>query len=290
MAGGATGGFFGVPPEAMIGQTLQARLGSLELKMLVGLTIKPTAMPQPTLVFEAGLSGVRMDAMASLTDGLLLLELETPQADATLDGIARVQAMVREMEAAADFDGLLNTITVQVQATTGSDRVMLYRSNDDYSGEVVAETLCAPGVESFLGLRYPASDIPAQARALYLFSWIRHIPDARYQPAPIIPTLNPKTGAPLDLAFCALRSVSPIHLEYLANMGVVSSTSLSLVVGGRLWGMVACHHPTPMYFSARIRVACELFAQLASLQLQNRLAIDLATAPLRSATATSRPA
>ena len=248
--------------------------------MLVGLTIKPTATPQPTLVFEAGHEGVRMDAMASLTDGLLLLELETPQENATPEGIARVQAMVRELEVTADLDGLLNAITAQVQATTGFDRVMLYRFHDDFSGDVVAETLRAPGIASFLGLRYPASDIPVQARALYLSSWIRHIPDARYQPAPIIPSHNPRTGAPLDLSFCALRSVSPIHLEYLANMGVASSTSLSLVVGGRLWGLVACHHGEPLYLSARTRVTCELYAQLASLQLQNQLAIDLATARL----------
>ena len=139
-----------------------------------------------------------------------------------------------------------------------------------------------PRSKSFLDLHYPASDIPVQARRLYLSNWIRNIPDARYRPAPLYPQTNPKTGAPLDLSFSGLRSVSPIHLEYLGNMGVAASMSLSIVIGGRLWGLVACHHYAPLYVSCSVRAACELFAQLASLQLQNRIEIDLATAQVRA--------
>jgi light-regulated signal transduction histidine kinase (bacteriophytochrome)/CheY-like chemotaxis protein len=282
MAGGATERFLGLPPAELIGRGLDARLGGLELRRLGDLTVRPTTMPQPTLMFEAGLTGVNVDVSASLSDGLVLLELEDRAPDQGLEGIELVQGMVRRLEAASTFDALTQSVVDEVQAATGFDRVMLYRFQDDDSGHVIAETRRSPEVASFLDLHYPASDIPVQARKLYLSSWIRHIPDARYKASPLTPSENPKTGRPLDLSFCGLRSVSPIHLEYLANMGVVASTSLSLVVAGKLWGLVACHHAEPLYLSARVRAACELFAQLASLQLQNRLEIDLAEARLRT--------
>jgi chemotaxis family two-component system sensor kinase Cph1 len=282
MAGGATERFLRAPSHEIIGQSLHARLGGLELKGLDGLTFEPTAMPKPTMVSEEGLTRATVDAMVSMSDGLLLLELEGRPKEIGLEGIELVQGMVRRLEAAPTFDKLAKAITQEVQAATGFDRVMLYRFQDDDSGHVAAETLRAPTVDSFLGLHFPATDIPVQARRLYVLNCIRHIPDARYQAAPLYPAINPRTGTPLDLSFCGLRSVSPVHLEYLANMGVVASTSLSLVIGGKLWGLVACHHAEPLYLSSRIRAACELFAQLASLQLQNRMEIELATGRLRT--------
>jgi light-regulated signal transduction histidine kinase (bacteriophytochrome) len=137
-----------------------------------------------------------------------------------------------------------------VRGLTGFDRVMVYRFDPDWNGEVVAEER-RDDLEPFLGLHFPASDIPAQARALYLRNWLRLIPDARYAPVPLVPERNPHDGRPLDLGASTLRSVSPVHLEYLANMGVIASMSVSLVDRGRLWGLIACHHyagphrPTP---------------------------------------------
>ncbi len=123
---------------------------------------------------------------------------------------------------------------------TGFDRVMVYRFAQDDSGEVIAESTHA-GVESFLGLHYPASDIPRQARGLYERNWLRIIPDVEAVPSPIQPTLD-SAGKPLDLSQSVLRSVSPIHIEYLENMGVRASMSVSILREGRLWGLFACHH------------------------------------------------
>jgi light-regulated signal transduction histidine kinase (bacteriophytochrome)/anti-sigma regulatory factor (Ser/Thr protein kinase) len=158
---------------------------------------------------------------------------------------------------------------------TGYDRVMVYRFAADGSGAVVAEA-CGDGMGSFFGLNFPASDIPRQARELYLKNWIRQIPDARYVPLPICPPLNPLTGKPLDLSHSILRSVSPVHRQYLTNIGVVGSMSLSLLSGGQLWGLIVCHHYTPRYPQHRLREACELFAEMTSWHLQMRLVeIDL---------------
>ncbi len=117
----------------------------------------------------------------------------------------------------------------------------------------------AGGLESFLGLHYPASDIPKQARELYRRNWLRAIPDVDYVAAPLHPQLNPRTGQPVDMSHCALRSVSPIHLEYLRNMGVSASLSASIVCNDRLWGMLVLHHYAPRHVSADLRVACETF-------------------------------
>ena len=110
----------------------------------------------------------------------------------------------------------------------------------------------------------------------------RLIPNARYTPAPILPAYDPRTGVLLDLSHSLIRSVSPMHLEYLANMGVVASMSLSIIVDGELWGLIACHHPTQRFLPHRLRMACELFAQMASAKLETRVGADEFEAQLRS--------
>src|SRR6201999_777258 len=130
---------------------------------------------------------------------------------------------------ASTLQTLCDTVVREVRDLTGFQRVMLYRFDASGSGSVDAEAK-EPYLEPFLNLHYPASDIPKQARELYLKNWLRIIPDALYAPVPIVPTLRPDTGTPLDLSLSVLRSVSPIHLEYLANMGVRASMSVSLIV------------------------------------------------------------
>lgn len=185
--------------------------------------------------------------------------------------------MTECLRGAESVDGLLDLMASQVQRVTGFDRVMIYRFETTGSGHVVAEHRSTPQIDSFLGLHYPASDIPQQARKLYLSNWIRCIPDINYVPAPIEPPDNPLSGQPLDLTYSALRSVSPIHLEYLANMGVGASMSLSIVVDGELWGLIACHHYSAHFLDCGLRAGLELFAQVSSLQLAARIDIDRAS-------------
>jgi len=144
--------------------------------------------------------------------------------------------------------------------------VILYRFDDDDHGSVIAESRQRE-MDAYLGLNFPESDIPRQARALYLRNWIRCIPDAGYRSVAVEPTLRPDTHQPLDLSDVLLRSVSPVHLEYLHNMGLRASMSISLVVEGRLWGLISCGHRSPRPVSPSLRAACETLGRLVSLQL-----------------------
>ena len=159
----------------------------------------------------------------------------------------------------------------RIRAMTGFARVMVYQFLEDGQRATVVAEARDERMESFLGLRYPESDIPKQARELYRTNWLRCIPDVAYTPQPLRPEINPLTGEPLDLSHSAFRSVSPLHLRYLENMGVAASMSLSIIHRGGLWGLIACHHHEPHYLPCETRAACELFAQVYSLQLESRI-------------------
>jgi two-component system, chemotaxis family, sensor kinase Cph1 len=185
-----------------------------------------------------------------------------------------VRGTVGELNRASTLQELYDITAQAVRTLTGFDRVMVYRYDADYNGEVVAEAK-AETLNSFLGLHYPASDIPAQARALYEKNWIRLISDVDYVPARLEPPAHPVNGLPLDLTYSTLRSVSPIHLEYLRNMGVRASMSISLLRDDTLWGLIACHHYSgphaPPYAT---RAAAEFLGSTLSLRLVDRAEED----------------
>ncbi|MGE0037484.1 MAG: GAF domain-containing protein [Xanthobacteraceae bacterium] len=143
---------------------------------------------------------------------------------------------------------------------TGYDRVMVYRFDDEGHGEVFSEQR-KPQLESYLGNRYPASDIPQIARRLYVRNRVRVLTDVNYAPSHLIPRLSPLSGRDLDMSLCFLRSMSPIHVQYLKNMGVCATLVVSLVVGGRLWGLIACHHYVPRFVHFEMRAVSELLAE-----------------------------
>ena len=202
-------------------------------------------------------------------DGVLIAELQPTAGPAPVpfqDLYRSVRTGIEALEAAGTPQDLWHAAATQVRRLTGFDRVMVYRFDPQWNGQVVAESL-ADGVDPWLGLRYPASDIPAQARDLYLASRVRLVADTAYAPVPIHPAVNPDTGRPLDLTHALFRSVSPIHLEYLRNMGVGASMSVSIVRDGRLWGMVLCHHRTAVRASFAVHTAAGLLGQVLALQL-----------------------
>ncbi|WP_411562841.1 ATP-binding protein [Pseudomonas shirazensis] len=164
---------------------------------------------------------------------------------------------------------LLQQSVLQIKRITGFGRVKAYRFDAEGNGEVLAE-VADPGYPSYLGLCFPASDIPRQARELYRVNRIRVIEDANYIASPLYPHSNPRTGKPLDMSYAALRAVSPVHLQYMRNMGTLASTSLSIVVDGKLWGLISCHHDQPHAVDLPTRTACELLASVLSLQIESR--------------------
>ncbi|MFS2026955.1 ATP-binding protein [Massilia sp. CT11-137] len=152
----------------------------------------------------------------------------------------------------------------QIREFTGFDRVMAYRFRGDDSGDVVAEAR-RDDLVPYLGQRYPAGDIPPQARRLYVLNTLRMIADVGYH---AVPLLGAEGGAPLDMSFAVLRSVSPIHVEYLQNMGVGASMSVSIVIHGRLWGLIACHHMAPKRVPYSVRMAADVLAQVIASTVQ----------------------
>ncbi|MEP9402142.1 histidine kinase dimerization/phosphoacceptor domain -containing protein [Sphingomonas silueang] len=198
-------------------------------------------------------------AVAHREGGHWLIELEprNPGAPGTDDALAWIGRGNDEFSRAIDLDDLAARAATIFADLTGFDRVMIYRFLDDDSGKVVAERHAAD-VPGFLNHHFPASDIPRQARALYIRNRVRVIPDAAYTPAPIVGR-DPALAA-VDLSDIGIRAVSPIHIRYLHNMGVAASASVSIVKDGVLWGLVACHHRTPRPLSYLQRKTCELIA------------------------------
>lgn len=216
-----------------------------------------TGEPTSAVVPDLG----TVDVLARSVPGGRLLELEPPS-DVDLTERAAVPTMLRSLQQSGSVDELLERTVEAVRQVTGFERVMAYRFDDEWNGTVVAESVAA-GHGTFLGLRYPANDIPPQARALYLRNRVRIIPDVHAAPAPLLSATGDADA--VDLSDASLRAVSPVHLEYLRNMGVRASASLALVVDGSLWGLVACHSYTASRRpSQRVRIILDVMAGTAS--------------------------
>lgn len=199
-----------------------------------------------------------------------VIEIEPHAAGDVNRQIALLRPVMARLEKHRDVDALIREAARQLRAALSMDRVMVYRFHGDQSGEVVAESR-RDDLEAFFGLRYPKSDIPAQARELYLRNRFRIISNVHDAPVRIEPGATPE-GAPLDLSMSTLRAVSRIHVEYLRNMGVEASLSISIVIGGKLWGLFACHHYSPKILPYSQRTSAELFSELFSLVLERALA------------------
>ncbi|MCT7950642.1 GAF domain-containing protein [Ancylothrix sp. C2] len=204
--------------------------------------------------------------------GAVILELEPELAietDNFLSFYHRVRSSTTKLQNATTLQKMCEIAVKEVQQLTGFDRVMVYRFDPDHNGEVIAEAK-QENLAPFLGLHYPVSDIPKQARELYTYNALRLIADVNYEAVELIPRYNPLTNQPLDLGNAVLRSVSPLHIEYLQNMGVRASMSISLLKGQKLWGLIACHHQTPKYVSYEIRKACEFIGQVISFEIASK--------------------
>jgi light-regulated signal transduction histidine kinase (bacteriophytochrome) len=203
--------------------------------------------------------------------GVVVLELEPAESDADLS-FQNLYPLVRE------FIGRLGTVPSvgeltdmaarEIRRITGFERVLVYQFDEAWNGRVIAEDRDASVYGSFMDLWFPASDIPKQARELYRLTRVRQIVDASYRPVALVPAMNPVDGRPLDLSYVSVRSVSPIHCEYLRNMGIAASFSIAIQAEGRLWGIVSCHHRTPRLVPLEVRTACDLLGQAIGLQVQ----------------------
>lgn len=219
-------------------------------------------------LFEIDLvgDGRTFDVAVYRSDRSFVLEVEPSESGRLRDLVSYVRPMVARMRQSRSLQELCQSGARHLRALTGFDRVKVYRFDQNKSGQVVAEWR-APGVDSYMGLHFPATDIPAQARALYTKNMLRIIVDVDDQTTAILPATDPN-GQPLDLTMSGIRAVSPIHIEYLRNMGVKASMSVSIMKRGELWGLFACHHHKPLRLPYSVRTAAELFGEFFSYILE----------------------
>jgi chemotaxis family two-component system sensor kinase Cph1 len=276
-APGQVDALLGQPLSALVGGGATLALDALATLKADGIPLYAGSMPDPRSLRDggAGPAGTPTHPYSPLAivvhtwQGARIVEFEP--ARGTADVFASIYPLVRtfinSLQDLDNVEGLARLAAEEVHRITGFGRTMVYAFDDEGHGHVLAESMDA-GYASYLGQRFPASDIPAQAHALYVRNRIRLIADADYVPAPLVPALHPATGQPTDLTYASLRSISPVHVQYMKNMGTWASMSMSIVVRGRLWGLISCHHATARVPSFEVRTACEHIAQVLSLQVE----------------------
>ncbi len=217
--------------------------------------------------FNTEIRGVAFHLIISVSADFYLLEFEPAHSDSATDVQKMIGRSIAEMLADKNLQNLLSNSAVQVKKVIGYDRVMVYRFAEDGHGEVISEAKNTE-LPSWLGLHYPASDIPKQARELYKLNLTRLIANVHAEPSAILTIAD--NEVPLDMTNSGLRAVSPIHIQYLKNMGVESSFSISLMYKGELWGLIACHNYSPRFIDYRSRESAKLIGQILSSALEFR--------------------
>jgi chemotaxis family two-component system sensor kinase Cph1 len=249
---------------------VETLIGNNEPKDFIGQLIKfgkNNKSFEQTNPFVTDVQGKPFYLVISPTDGYYLLEFEPAQSDLSIDVQKIIGRSISEMLADKNLQRLLDNSARQVKQIINYDRVMIYRFAEDGHGEVVAEDK-NDNLDPWLGLHYPASDIPTQARELYKLNLTRLIANVHTTPSRIITDADNET--PLNLTPSQLRAVSPIHIQYLKNMKVDSSFSISLIYKKELWGLIACHNYTPRFIDFKSRESSKLIGQILSSALEFR--------------------
>lgn len=252
----------------LLGQTFGSIFGD-DAETTLKLYIDQGSMLSSSLL-KLTLNGVDFVCTVHNSNGIYVLEAE-PVADsgrAASQVYDQTSQFLNYMHDTHTLKELCALVAKGTREITGYDRVMIYRFDKDYNGEVFAESV-RDDLEPFYGLHYPHTDIPPQARQLYMTNLLRLITDIDYTPVPIY-TIDDTPGKNLDLSLSILRSTSPIHVQYLHNMGVGATLTISLIHQKRLWGLIACHHYSPKNITPEIRLAAQLQGHFITSQIELR--------------------
>ena len=255
---------------SLLGETVEQVLGTSLLDLLR--QAEAALVAEPIYLGTVGPFPGRgeLTITAHKVSGAAVIEVEPSGRAASAAGIlATIRSVTERVSGASDMLDACRVAAQEARRITGYDRVLIYKFLADGTGSVIAEEK-DDHLSTFLNHRYPASDIPIQARDLYRRSAIRIIPDVSYVPAPLMPVLSPTTNKPLDMSHCILRSVSPVHIRYLQNMGVGASMSVSLLQRGDLWGLIACHNTTAKFVPYETQEICRHMGQILSQQIRSR--------------------
>lgn len=262
----------GRPADTLLGRAVAAAVGpDGEVRLREFLAKEPADRnPLYVLTLPARDGQPPLDVTAHTVDGVAVVEFEATGRTEALepDYYALVKKTVGRLQTADTLRQFCDAAAAEVRALTGLDRVMVYKFHPDGHGEVYAESRRAD-LDPWLGLHYPAEDIPQPARDVFRQVWVRPVPDVAGGLAELVPLVNPDTGKPLTMTHCALRGASVMYTEYLKNMGVTAGLTMPVRRGDELWGLIACHHYTgPFHVPYQVRAACEFLAQVVSLQFK----------------------
>ncbi|QHT70304.1 GAF domain-containing protein [Rhodocytophaga rosea] len=262
----------GVPADKILNQPLASYIEQSSIDEIIGKAstwqVKERIPLHLSIITPTG--NIDSSATLFLKEAYAMIEIEMqPQEERAGNFLELYQEVKYIMSALKEADNSteLGQIAVtEIKRLSGFDRVMLYQFDKDWNGTVIAEAREAD-MEPYLHLHFPASDVPKQARDLYLNTPYRLIPDRNFAPSRLIPVLNPVTKAFTDLSECTLRSVPPVHVEYLKNMNVTASMSTPVIIHSQLWGLISCHHKTPKFPLYEIRAAFELISNVIATQI-----------------------
>jgi two-component system, chemotaxis family, sensor kinase Cph1 len=290
----------GTPLDQVLGQTLVSLVGTDAAQVIAHIASTELLERNPLYALTTRLNGANattnananaeaLDISVHLSDGVLIVEFEPSgrsEAATVSDGdyYSMVKKTLVRLKAAATLADFCDVAAQEVRRITRLDRVMIYRFHADDTGEVVADAH-RDDLHSWFGLRYPANDIPKPVREVFKRIGVRPLPDVDGDAVEMVPLLNPDTGRPLDMTYCALRGASVMYTDYLRNMGVAATLTMPILRDGELWGLIACHHYTPVSLPYPVRAAAEFLGQMTSLEiasaegrehLQYRLRLDAA--------------
>jgi diguanylate cyclase (GGDEF)-like protein len=258
--------FLGLEPAALLGRELADVLGAEAVAAIESAKydLAGIAAARLEITFPPG-NGPSYHAHLHRFDGMLLLELEPSSSERRWSVLAKMtEEVIDRLKRAQTLAELCASSAVAIRKLIGYDHVMIYKFHEDGHGEVIAEDR-GPASPTFLHFHFPASDIPAQARALHLLQRTRMVPDVHYRPVPLLGDPELAQGRPLDMTYSRLRSVSPMHIQYLKNMGVAASFAISIIHDQKLWGTIICHHQTPRLMPVELRSLCDLLGQVVSM-------------------------
>jgi two-component system, chemotaxis family, sensor kinase Cph1 len=286
---------FGLSVDEVLGKTLDDLLDDYQVDQFrAGLYADHLDVMNPTKIWvrrHGDDYGVYDAVFHRNGAGFLILELEPALNSDNIPFLSfyhLARTSIGQLEAgSASLKDFCRIIVHEVRQVTGFDRVMLYKFDDDGHGEVLAEEKLED-MESYLGLHFPESDVPAPARKMFLSNWIRVIPNASAEPVDLVPAINPVTQQPTDLVMSILRQPYHCHIEYLHHMNVEASLTISLMKDQKLWGLIACHHKTPKYVPYELRKACEflgrvIFSEISTLEEEADQSYQLQLAAVQTA-------
>lgn len=265
-----TEALLGMEPASLLGQSVSRALGDVGEVLLRAFLADHSLDCNPLylLTHPGHGNAAPLDVTVHTIDGVVIVEFETTSRTGSQepDYYALIKQSVARLQQVSTLQALGDVVTQEIRSLTGLDRVMVYQFHEDGHGEVVAESRRAD-LPPWLGLHYPAHDIPEPAREIFRRVWIRSLRHVGAPLSEMVPLVHPDTGRALNMTYCALRGASVMYTEYLANIHVTSTLTLSIRRGDKLWGLISCHHYSgPVNLPYGMRAACELLAQIVSLQ------------------------